>query len=669
MKDTLPAFPHMFAPGRVGRLTLPNRLMMAPMESNLAAENGEASARQIQYYRDRAAGGVGMVIVEYTCISAPGGIGGVPALWLDDDRLIASHTQLASAIRAEGARACVQLFHAGRQTHPKFTGGDQPVAASAIPCPMYRKMPRALEPEEIRRLARQYGAAARRAVAAGYDAVEVHGAHGYLPGNFLSGKSNIRTDEFGGSLANRQRFPLLIVEEIRALAGDVPLLFRLSADEFVEGGTTIDEATDTARALERAGVDAIHVSTGCHERVDRNVDPVWMPQGWRLPLARAVRKAVDIPVIGVGVIRQPEVAEAALARGDADFIALGRALLADPEWPRKARDGRVSKIRPCTSCNWCVAQIGTGHTPVGCAENPIAGREDAPRPVASGTGEQVVVVGAGPGGIAAALTLEQCGYSVTLFEKAHEIARGLVASAAAPGKDKFLWYRDYLRARVDTSSVKLRLGQTADAAAIAALNPVLTVIATGGTNRQLADVTGLDQPFVSWAYDILSGAAPLADGRIVVYGAGEIGCEAAKYAADMGRDVILATRSSDDNALSRSNWLRIYREQFVQMLVSNPRIRIELGARLTGAEPGRFHFLREGNALSFDADALLIAAGRLPESGLADALAARGLPTLTIGDARDVRRIGDAVHDAYWALADFTRARGPEATELTSLAF
>lgn len=669
MKDTTPAFPHMFEPGRIGRLELPNRLLMAPMESNLAAGNGEASARQIQYYRDRAAGGVGMVIVEYTCISAPLGIGGVPALWLDDDRLITSHAQLAAAIRAEGARACVQLFHAGRQTHPKFTGGEQPVAASAIPCPMYRKMPRALEPDEIRTLARQYGEAARRAVAAGYDAVEVHGAHGYLPGNFLSGKSNIRTDEFGGSLANRQRFPLLIVEEIRALAGDVPLLFRLSADEFVEGGTTIDEATDTARALEHAGVDAIHVSTGCHERVDRNVDPVWMPQGWRLPLARAVRETVGIPIIGVGVIREPEVAETALARGDADFIALGRALLADPDWPLKARDGRVSDIRPCTSCNWCVAQIGTGHTPVGCAENPIAGREDLPRPVATGNSRQAVVVGAGPGGIAAALTLDQCGFRVTLFEQAPEIARGLVASAASPGKDKFLWYRDYLRARLAASSVELRLGQKADARAIAALSPDLTVLATGGTNRHLADVSGLDQEFVSSAYDVLSGAAPLAEGRIVIYGAGEIGCEAAQYAAGLGRDVILATRSSDDNALSRSNWLRIYREQFVQKLVSNPRIRIELGARLTGAEPGRIQFRRDEATLAFDADVLLIAAGRLPDNRLGDSLQALGLRTITIGDAREVRRIGDAVHDAYWALSEFTNPQNVKGAELRKLAF
>lgn len=662
-------FPHLFQPGRLRNLVLKNRLMMAPMESNLAAEDGSVSDLMREYYRGRAAGGVGMVIVEYTCVDRPLGLGGQPQLALDEDMLIASHAQLVQAVHAAGSRIAVQLFHAGRQTHPKFIGGAQPIAASPLPCPMYRKVPREMTLADMERVLEKFREAARRAVAAGYDALEIHGAHGYLPANFLSAASNKRTDEFGGSLENRQRFPLRIAEAVRQGAGDLPVIFRLSADEFVTGGTQIEEAMDTARQLAAVGIDAIHVSTGCHERIDRNVDPVWMPEGWRLPLARQIREAVDIPVIGVGVIRHPDVAEQALAEGAADFIALGRALLADPAWPNKAAAGRVADIRPCTSCNWCVAQIGTGHTPVGCAENPLTGRETQSLPVYVGNRGLVVVVGAGPGGIAAALTLDRAGYDVMLVERHATLAPGLLASAAAPKKDKFLWYRDYLAHKLKQSGVELRLDSQIGVAEIVALDPALVVLATGSRDRSLDGVVGLERPWVKSAYSILTGADEISAGPVVVYGAGEVGCEAAKFAASKGFDVILATRSSDANALSRSTYLRIYREQFVETIRAYPNIRIELGAALQAVGPEAVHMQRDGQEVIWPAGQLLLAVGRLPCDDLSAGLKAAGLPTLVVGDAVDVRRIGDAVHDAYWKIRDMTRRINPQGQPLETIEF
>lgn len=667
--NTKPAYPLLFSAGRMRGLALRNRLVMAPMESNLAGPDGSVSDRMREYYRVRAAGGVGMVIVEYTCVDRPLGLGGEPQLALDSDDLIESHRALAEAIRAEGARACVQLFHAGRQTHPKFIAGQQPIAASPIPCPMYRKMPREMTRDDIDRVVLKFRDAARRARMAGYDAVEIHGAHGYLPANFLSAASNRRADEFGGTLENRQRFPAMIVRAVREGAGDIPVIFRLSADEFVAGGTTIDEAKDTARRLVAEGADVLHVSTGCHERIDRNVDPVWMPQGWRIPLAREIRSVVDAPVITVGVIRDPDVAEQAIEDGSADFVALGRALLADPEWPNKAREGRVRDIRPCTSCNWCVAQIGTGHNPVGCAENPLAGREIDARPVRVAGAKRAAVVGAGPAGIAAALTLKAAGYEVTLLEREAAVAPGLVASGAAPKKDKFFWYRDYLIRKLDEADIDLRLGTDATADLVEAIEPDFVVLATGSADRQLEGVSGLDLDMVSSAYDVLVGKAALAKGPVVIYGAGEVGCEAAKFAAERGCDVVLSTRSADDQALSRANWLRIYREQFIATLRAYPNIRIELGTVLKSVAPGRVTMVRDGEELAWEAGQLLLAVGRVPDNALAVALERKGLEVVTVGDARDVRRIGDAVHEAYAAVTRHTRRLAPAGKVLDRIAF
>ncbi|MCW2241718.1 oxidoreductase [Azospirillum canadense] len=648
-----PAFPHLFSPGRLRGLLLPNRLVMAPMESNMAAEDGAVSDAMLAYYAARAAGGVGMVIVEYACVDRPLGLGGSPQLAIDDDSLIESHRRLTTSIAAHGARSCLQLFHAGRQTLRRFTGGQAPVAASAIACRVYREDPREITAAEIEDLVEKFGRAAARAIAAGYDAVEIHGAHGYLIGGFLSGAANRRTDGYGGSLDNRLRFPLAVVSAVRRGAGEAPVIFRLSAEEFVEGGTTLEEAVEMAPRLVAAGADALHVSTGTAERMDRNVDPVSAPQGWRIPLAKRLRAVAGVPVLTVGVIRQPEVAERAVADGSADFVALGRALLADPQWPEKARRGAVADIRPCTSCNWCVDQL-LAHKRLGCAENPRTGRETEPPILRTGDGRAAAVVGGGPGGMVAALLLQDAGFRVTLFEKADRLGLGLVASATPPGKDKFFWYRDYLVRQLERSGVALRLNSDAGVADILALRPALAVIATGATNRRLPAAETGAVP-VGFAHDVLTGAATLGDGPVVIVGSGETGCECAEYVAESGRDVLLVSRSPERRLARRAQY--VYRRQLVGRLESNPRIRIETGVEI--AAIGHDHVIlrdREGKDHRRAAGQMLLALGRTPDNGLADALRAAGLPTHVIGDSREVGRIGDAVHDAYAAVREVTRS-------------
>ncbi|MGF7172977.1 FAD-dependent oxidoreductase [Azospirillum doebereinerae] len=658
-------FPHLFSPGRLRGLTLPNRLVMAPMESNLAAADGSVSDDMLAYYTARAAGGVGMVIVEYACVDRPLGLGGSPQLGIDDDALIASHRRLTDAIKAQGARACLQLFHAGRQTLRRFTGGQAPVAASPIACRVYREEPRGLTVPEIEALTVKFGEAAARAVAAGYDAVEIHGAHGYLIGGFLSGASNHRADSYGGPLENRLRFPLAVIAAVREGAGEAPVIFRLSAEEFVEGGTGIDEALAMAPRLVAAGADALHVSTGTAERMDCNVDPVSAPQGWRVPLARQVRAVAGVPVLTVGVIRQPEVAEQAVADGSADFVALGRALLADPDWPAKARRGAVEAIRPCTSCNWCVDQL-LSHKRLGCAENPSAGRETEAPIRRSGAGRNAAVVGGGPGGMVAALLLHDAGFRVTLFERAATLGLGLVASGTPPGKDKFFWYRDYLVRQLEQAGIAVRLNAEAKPADILALAPAIAVVATGAANRALPVEAADDAP-LGFAHDLLTGEAPLGDGPVVIVGSGETGCECAEYVADAGHEVVLVSRSPERRLARRAQY--VYRRQLIARLESNPRIRIETGMELAAVGNGHAVLRHaDGTTHRRPAGRVLLALGRVPENGLAEVLRAAGLPTHVIGDSREVGRIGDAVHDAYAAVRAFTRAEaGAETAEVTAL--
>jgi 2,4-dienoyl-CoA reductase-like NADH-dependent reductase (Old Yellow Enzyme family)/thioredoxin reductase len=637
-------YPSLFSAGQIRGLEIRNRVMMAPMESNMAAPGGIVSDSMLAYYQARAQGGVGMVIVEYACVDQPAGLGGSPQLAIDDDALIPSHRRLANAIKTSGARACVQLFHAGRQTLRKYTDGVQSVAASAIACKVYRELPRELEVDEIALIVQRFAEAAARAAEAGYDAVEIHGAHGYLVGGFLSGASNHRVDEYGGLLANRLRFPAQIVSAVRKTAGTMPVIFRFSAEEFVEGGTTIDEACWFAPRLVAAGADALHVSTGTAERLDRNVDPVSAPQGWRVPLARRIREITGAPVITVGVIRDPAVAEAAIADGSADFVALGRALLADPEWANKAHQGRADTIRPCTSCNWCVDQLLQGKR-LGCAENPLAGRESEPTIQRSGSSRAVVVVGGGPGGLASALLLEAAGFKVTLFEKEAVLASGLIASGAPPDKEKFEWYRSYLLSRVSQSNIEVRLGRPATSENIAGLKPVATFVATGAVDRTL-DIPGVEYSHVSFAYDVLSGKSPLGEGPVLIFGTGETGCEMAEYAAKAGRDVVLVSRSADRRLARRAQY--IYRRQLIARLECHPRIRIASGLSLANIGLDMVTLIDQAGATQvLPVKRVLLAAGRLPSLQLADELNGIGIPVFGIGDAREVRRIGDAVHDAY----------------------
>jgi 2,4-dienoyl-CoA reductase-like NADH-dependent reductase (Old Yellow Enzyme family) len=339
-------FPHLFSPLKLGRLSLPNRFAMAPMTTNYAGPDGGVTPRLCDYLTARGSGGYSLIITENMGVHASGRV--MPRMLMaDEDKHIAGLARLADAIHATGVRTIAQISHCGRQSKSKFTGMPL-VAPSAIPCPLNREMPRALALEEIAQMERAFVAAARRVEAAGFDGVEIHAAHGYLASSFLSAYSNHRTDAYGGSLENRMRFLLNIVDGIRRHS-DITLTVRISADEFVEDGNTLEQTTVIARTLEMHGVSAISVSVGVYESFNTQSMVSGEAEGRWLPLAGAIARGLAIPVFGAGRIKRAQVAEAAIARGDCALPLFGRPAIADAELPRKIGDGREADILPCVS--------------------------------------------------------------------------------------------------------------------------------------------------------------------------------------------------------------------------------------------------------------------------------------------------------------------------------
>lgn len=658
-------YPHLFQDLVLRNLRIPNRTVMAPMSTNLGSVDGFVTPEQIAFYRERAVGGTGMIIVEFCCVEGATGRSEHRQLTLESPAQVAGHQRLVEAITSAGAVACLQLQHGGRGAKRDLLVDGMPIAPSDVATRSGRLMARAMDDAEAERLIEAFGRAAELGIQAGYQAVELHGAHGYLLTSFLSPYSNQRTDRWGGDEERRLNFPRRVIQRVRQSIGDRPLIFRLSADEFTPDGLSIDDMERIAPKLVAAGVDALHVSIGLGwTSFDKVVEPMSSPEGWRLPYSRRIREAVSVPVITVGQIRWPETAERAIRDGDADMIALGRPLLADPEWANKARRGERDCIRPCTSCNYCVAISSAVDGAIGCAENPRTGHElDSLPDAGSRRGQRAVVIGGGPGGMAAALMLQQAGFATELHESRSVLGGGLIASAAPPFKDKLTWYLDYLHRQLERSEVEVRLDSRVDLADLTQGEaPAIVLLATGGQPIRMP-IEGADGPAVRDAYDLLMGDStrlPLEIGEqpVLVYGGGETGCETAELLSEQGHEVVLVSRSPAEQ-LARSAEM-IYRGVLMRRLLENPRIHIRDNASIERIDDGRV-LLRhqDGSSSEVQASAVLIAQGRRPDESLLRSLLEANLPVTVIGDARRGGRIGDAVHDAYRAVHSLCSGTAP----------
>jgi len=637
-----PKMKRIFEPSFLGPLAVKNRLIMAPMGTMMASEVGGVTQKQVDYYAERAKGGVGTIIVEITSVDYPlGGTG----LTLHDNSYIGGHSELVEAVHAYGSKIICQLAHAGRQARPSDLKGLQPVAPSPIPCELLKVLPRELSTRAVEEIVQKFIAAAKRARAAGYDGVELHGAHGYLIAQFMSLCSNQRTDRYGGSLLNRMNFPLEIIRGVKKAVGNrFPLLFRFSGDEFVENGRSLEESRQVARMLEEAGVHALDVSAGAYDSMPTIMEPMSLPEGWKIYLAEEIKKAVKIPVIGVGVIRTPAFAEKILREGRIDFVALGRALIADPHWPNKAREGRPEDIIRCISCNiGCIGGRLFRGLPIRCSVNPATGRERefGILPPARKR-KKVLVVGGGPAGMEAACMAKRRGHRVILAEKEAKLGGQLLLAAVPPGKEKINWYSDYLIGRMKKLKVLTRLKQEVTSGYVQKLKPDVVILATGAV-PWIPDILGIQNLNVVKAWDILEGKKKVEDSIVVVAGGGTVGCETALYLARQNRKVIVV-EMLDRIALDMEPINRMDLQEKIRQAGVEPRVRKkmkEVGGEgvLLEDEGGKEEWVR--------ADWVILALGVKPNDLLFRKLEGKVPEIYSVGDCGQTGKIMDACYDGF----------------------
>ncbi|MCS5601395.1 MAG: FAD-dependent oxidoreductase, partial [Paracoccus sp.] len=499
----------MLSPIRAGQHTLRNRVIMGSMHTRLETEP-DGIAKQIAFYAERARGEAAILVTGGFSPNAEG-IFDPEGPRIDDPEEALDLRPICEAVQAEGSLICAQLLHAGR--YAKIEGC---VAPSPIRAPINRFIPREMTEADILRTIEDFAVAAANAQAAGFDGVEIMGSEGYLINEFTVTHTNKRQDDWGGSAANRHRFPVEIVRAVRERCGpDFLVIYRISAADLVEGGAPADEIAALARKIEAAGADILNTGIGWHEaRVPTIAYPV--PRGaWRKAAAN-VKAAVSIPVVASNRINTPQLAEDILASGDADMISMARPFLADPHFVKKTREGRADEINTCIACNQACLDFIFSDRPVGCLVNPRAGRETEFRDTPTDTPKKVAVVGGGAAGMATAAEAARLGHDVTLFEAQDKLGGQLNLARAAPGKDEFDETLRYYAGQMQKHGVTQRLGQRAEASDLEGFDHV--VIATGVTPR-IPDLPGIDHPSVATYAEILSGDREAGD-RVVGMGAG-----------------------------------------------------------------------------------------------------------------------------------------------------
>ncbi len=631
-------FPALFAPIQVGDLTLKNRIIMAPMLVGYGHLDGRVSDSIIDYYEARAQGGAGLIIVEAACIDSPAGQEGLGQLNIDNDRYVEGLARLSHSIKRHGARAFIQLFHAGRQTTSKITG-QQPVAPSPVPCRITAELPRQLEIPEIQALENKFIKAAAYARTAGFEGVEIHAAHGYLINQFLSGHSNQRNDSYGGSLQNRMRILLNIISGIRHSTPDLAVSVRINIDDFVPGGLQPDESSIICRYLEQAGVNMINCTCGTYESGLTSIEPSSYPEGWKIYLAEEIKKAVSIPVAGGGMVSSPRFASELVEKGRCDLVYLGRSLLADAQWIDKARLGKITDIRPCIRCNQCIGSNFQG-LPVSCTVNPHSGRESqfSHSGIKPAVKSRVAVIGSGPAGLQTALSLSRLGLEVHLYEKEVQAGGLMNLAGIPPHKQRVAELRDYMLRQLKQSRIEKNFGHEFTIADVDEIQPDDIVLATGSIPL-LPDIEGLEKSRYCTLEEILNKKVQLKSQHAIVIGGGENGCETADFLLESGNQVTIIEQGSILAAgmekKNRRDLMNRLSEGGVVKRTSCQVIRID--HKLLWISDGK------GEPEKMEADAIVLAAGYKPYHPLYMQLRTFNDNLFVIGDALRVRGFKSAI--------------------------
>jgi 2,4-dienoyl-CoA reductase (NADPH2) len=682
--STPKSFKHLLSPGRIGSLETRNRIVMSPMGSNLAESNGHVGERIKRYYEERARGGVGLITIGVGAIAFPAGACNPNQVAISDDAFLPGLSDLTRRVHAQGAKVAIQIQHAGKVATQDMGAGRPLWVPSALP-PKAGDLFTELTPEEIRsateylarpgaklsfhemtktdieRLIALFADAADRARRAGFDGVELHAAHGYILSCFLSPATNKREDEYGGPLENRARLLVEVIQAVKARVGpEFPVWCRLDSKEFrLENGITVEDARRTAEMAEAAGIDAIHVSAYADSTSGvafTDAPLVHAPCGY-VALAEGIKRRVKIPVIAVGRI-EPHEAEEIVRTGQADFIAMGRKLLADPELPRKLREGRPEDIRPCIYCYTCVGQIFLNQ-PNRCAVNPATGREDEFEIKAAESVKRVLVVGGGPAGMEAARVAALRGHQVTLCEKQQRLGGTFFFSSLLYEVNGKLV--EYLATQIGKLPIDLRLSQEVTPSLVQELEPDVVLVAVGarreapaipGVNRAnvlsgddlRSLMTGSDQSVavkklslrqrtllgmgslmgvadrISLTRELTRHWMPLGK-RVAILGGGLVGIELAEFLAERGREVCVLeeqkTLAVEMAPPRRWRALHELRESGVVLLT-------EVGIEEIN-DDGVVYTSKAGEQRTLATDSVILAIGAQENRSLAEALRGLGL--------------------------------------------
>lgn len=529
----------LLSPIKIGKLEIKNRFVVPPMGTNFANMDGTVSQQLIDYYVARAKGGFGLIIVEVVAVDPLGkAIACEGGLW--EDNQIEGWSKLVDAVHDAGAKIFVQLHHCGRQTVPSYIGGNQPVAPSAVACPLMDCIPHELSQDEIWNLIHKFGDAALRAKKAGFDGVEIHGAHGYLIAQFMSTHANKRMDEFGGDFMGRMKFPLEIFKDVRLKCGqDFPMSFRYSYDEKVNGGRTLEESTVIARLAEEAGVNALNISIMTYASLQWMSAPAAVPPGFNQYPTEIIKKTVKIPVLSVGRYNNIFVAEDVLKSHRADMICFGRESLADPEIPIKVKEDRIDEIYPCIAClQSCLGYLFDPKiNKLSCLVNPMTGHEGEFTFNEVTNKKKVIIVGAGPAGLETAWVAAKRGHKVIVYEKEKEAGGQYRIAAIPPTKHEILQMLKFYLMMGKKYGVEYHFNTEADQALIEKEQPDAVVLATGGVPLY-PKIPGIKETKFVTVRDVLDGLVSPGK-KVLIVGGGLSGTETADFLGEHGRSVTI----------------------------------------------------------------------------------------------------------------------------------
>lgn len=681
----------LLSPMNIGTLTVKNRTIMSAAEVSLGHANGTPTEKLMDYYEERAKGGVGLIIPGITRVNDDCAASTYTQLAMSHDYHIEPMREFVERIHRHGAKLGIQLHHPGRQGYSSsihslpllipIVDRFPNVLDSVYKCtPLLNKLEknallwpvqapykgelanhgamriRQMSRREVKNLVRDFVNAAVRCKKAGVDLVELHGGHGYIIQQFLSPNTNRRTDEYGGSFENRLRFLAEIVDGIRAECGrDYPLMVRLTADEMyakigLSGkGYDIETGKRIAKRLEELGVDAINVTSACYDAYSYWLEPTSFEPGWRKYLAKEIKSVVSIPVAGAGVIRTPEQAERQLSEGYQDFIASARTFICDPHWVKKAEEGHPELIRRCIGCLNCIRSFMTNAwvgKPGECALNMSMGREktyfNMPK---VGEGRLIVVIGAGPAGLTAAHTLLLRGFKVTVIEKNEKPGGQVITASTCHLKDKLYWSIEDLMANVKVLGGEIRLGCELSAEEIAEMSPYAAVIATGGVPLRPESIPGIDLDTVVLAPEIIMGEKKIENKKVVVVGSGITGLEVTEFLNDAGCEVTVIEMADE---VAPGAWFQLVDDEMERIKPFGTKFLT--GTKLVGIETGlvRTENVKTGDKLALDADNVVLSLGVRPVSDMVTKLVGCGVnKVVTVGDAKKSGTIADACHSAY----------------------